>query len=339
MPEPVKKILLSTVTPLYKGEDFVRELVARLHVVKTRLEKEDCPVLLTEAIFVDDGAVDGSCAVLAELEKEHSWLRVVHLSRNFGQHPATIAGILHSCGEWVATLDEDLQHPPERLFELLSHAVTRGRDVVYANPAGEVHHARFRNLTSRWYKIILSKLSGNPHVRHFNSFRMVRGTVARGAAALAGSETYLDVALCWFTTRVGSVTLPLVDIRTSAGKKSGYNLWALLRHARRMLTTSQIKLLRIGGLIGFIAVLASLGWIAFIVVWKLMFPESVDIRGWASTVVCVIFFGGLGAFLHGIAIEYLSLIVQQTQGRPVFLVVDRDRDRILLDWLKNHGAN
>ena len=222
---------LSTVTPVYQGEKYLRDLVAQLLVLKTSLEAEGCPVVLSEAIFVDDGSIDQSSVVLAELQGVHPWVKVIQLSRNFGQHPATIAGILHSGGDWVATLDEDLQHPPEKLPRLLKQAIAGSLDVVYAHPEGSVHGSAMRDTLSRLYKRMLSQLSGNPHVRQFNSFRMLRGSVARAAAALCGHETYLDVSLCWFTNRIGSVSLPLRDIRYLADKKSGYNFWSLLRHA------------------------------------------------------------------------------------------------------------
>lgn len=130
----MNRISMSTVTPVYRGEKTLRDLVLALDEFKQKLESSDSPVRLVESIFVDDGSTDRSADVLATLKNEFAWIQVITLSRNFGQHPATIAGILHTCGDWVATLDEDLQHHPRLLHELLREAVTTQSDLVYANP-------------------------------------------------------------------------------------------------------------------------------------------------------------------------------------------------------------
>src|SRR5262245_59447182 len=100
----MNRVYLSTVTPVYRGERYLRELVGQLAAVKASFADEGLPIELIEAIFVDDGSTDGSAQMLAELKREHSWITVISLAKNFGQHPATIAGILHTSGDWVVTL-------------------------------------------------------------------------------------------------------------------------------------------------------------------------------------------------------------------------------------------
>src|ERR1700719_2412838 len=97
----MEKLLLSTVTPVYSGARYIPELVEALQAARQELRDRQLPVELLEAIFVDDASVDDSAAVLRELQKTHPWVRLVQLSRNFGQHGATVAGILHSSGHWV----------------------------------------------------------------------------------------------------------------------------------------------------------------------------------------------------------------------------------------------
>ncbi|NND01630.1 MAG: glycosyltransferase, partial [Acidimicrobiia bacterium] len=87
---------LSVVVPVYSGEDHLVDLVSELDVVRKQWEAEEAPIRLGEVIFVDDASIDGSASVLAKIETEHPWIRVITLSRNFGQHPATVAGILHA---------------------------------------------------------------------------------------------------------------------------------------------------------------------------------------------------------------------------------------------------
>ena len=333
----MEKIYLSTVTPVYRGANYIRELVSALDSFQEELQQTDLPVELIEAIFVDDAAVDNSADLLDELRERYAWLRVVHLSRNFGQHAATVAGTLHSSGDWVATLDEDLQHHPRHLLSLLLHAISGGTDVVYGAAQSPVHGSIFRNVTSRLFKTWMSWVAGNPAVRMFTSFRMLRGSVARAACSVSSHDTYFDVVLNWFTNRIGSVQLPMIDRRSISGERGGYTLTGLLRHARRMLISSEIRPMRVAAVIGLLAVGTSIFLSAVTLVLKLVFPEAIDIRGWASLMLAISFFGGLNALIIGIALEYISTLVLHTLGKPTFFVVDRSKDRLLKQFLSGRG--
>lgn len=328
--QPRQTIYLSTVTPVYQGADYLVRLVQALAHVKQGLHDRNVPVDLAEAIFADDGSRDNSAAVLADLARQYPWVKVVTMSRNFGQHAATIAGVLHTSGDWVATLDEDLQHPPNRLEELLTQAILRDQDIMFARGASAVHRSWFRDGSSRLYKWLLSRLSGNAHVSRFSSFRMVRGSIARAAASVASHETYLDMALCWFSNRIDSLTMPLMDERYATQRKSGYNLWSLIRHARRMFISSQVKLLRFGALVGILALLAGVLLLPVIVAVR---PWSV-VRGWGSTMAAILFFGGVSCFLLGVILEYMSVLLLRAQGKPTYFAIDRSKDEILRAWLQ-----
>lgn len=226
---------LSIVVPVYRGELFLERLVAEIDDLRDVLLEADSPITLDRATFVDDGAVDGSAALLEHLAGRHPWIGILHLPQNSGQHAATAAGIGRSAGDWIATLDEDLQHRPHNLLALLSAATSASADIAYAAPLGAVHRTFYRDVTSRTAKRWISLLSGNPNVRHFNSFRVVRGEVARATAAIFQGDTYLDIAFSWFTDRVLAVPVSLVDRRDLAGQASGYGLLSLARHAQRMI--------------------------------------------------------------------------------------------------------
>jgi glycosyltransferase involved in cell wall biosynthesis len=322
------EIYLSTVTPVYHGAAFLRELVRELLALKEGFEKQGLPIRLVEAIFVDDDSVDDSFAVLTELEGEYPWIKVIRLSRNFGQHPATIAGILHTSGDWVATLDEDLQHPPCHLLPLMLEAVANHWDVIYGKGKG-VHASAPRDGSSRLYKAMMTRLTGNPHISKFSSFRMLRGSVARAAAALSTHNTYLDVALTWFTNRVGTLALPLQDTRFIQTGQTAYSYRLLVAHAGRMLTSSEVHLLRVGALIGVAALGLSTVMSVVVLVQKFFFPESIHLRGWASLILAILFFGGLTALLAGIVLEYMSSFRLHLLGRPAYFVVDRSKDTLL----------
>lgn len=325
-------VRISAVVPVFRGELFLAELVDAFEQLRKTWEEQSAPLGLAEVIFVDDASVDGSSQVLRELQERHSWIRVLNLSRNFGQHPATVAGILHTCGDWVCTLDEDLQHPPEFLPMLLAEAVEHSFDVVYAQPVGSVHESPFRDGSSRIFKALLGRLAGNRHVSSFNSFRFIRGSVARAAAAVSSADTYFDIALCWFTDRIGSCRLNLKDKRFIEQRQSGYSFFGLLRHARRMLVSSQLKVLRLGAACGFVALVSSVVAGLTTLLCKLLFPDLIQVQGWTSLTLIVLFFGGLISVLVGIALEYLLIILMKTQGQPTFLVLDRGNDEVLKNW-------
>jgi glycosyltransferase involved in cell wall biosynthesis len=326
------KISLSTVVPVYSGQAFLVQLVAELAAVREALHESHAPVQLIEAIFVNDAAIDNSAQVLEKLAAQYSWIRVITLAKNFGQHPATIAGILHTSGDWVVTLDEDLQHRPEHILTLLRAAVTKGADIVYARPVQAVHKKAYRDVASRMTKRFLVWTTGNKMVRYFNSFRLIRGTVARSAASVCGHETFFDIALSWFSCQFTHVELVLEDSRFISTGQSGYTLRKLLSHFRRLSLSSQPKFLRYGAGLGFISVLVAI-FLASKTLYGVWFLENtVAVPGWSSLFISILFFGGICALLIGIMLEYLTNIVLHTQGKPVFFQVDRGSDKVLRDY-------
>lgn len=192
------QVTISTVTPVYSGQNYLENLVEKLHEIKQRWEDADAPIKLHEAIFVDDGSIDASSQVLKLLTKKYPWIRVIQLSRNFGQHPATIAGILYTSGDWVVTLDEDMQHPPELIESMLQTAVTQNADVVYVHSPKRVHGNFVRNLGSRLIKKIIGFVLNNKKIEFMSSFRLIRGQVARATSSVCSHDTYFDIALTSF---------------------------------------------------------------------------------------------------------------------------------------------
>ena len=330
------RISVSTVTPVYSGAQCLKRLVQELGELREQWESAGAPVMLAEAIFVDDAAVDDSGVILDELAASYPWVTVLHLSRNFGQHPATIAGILHSSGDWVVTLDEDLQHPPNQIERMLRRAVTEGLDVVYASPQDAVHEAMLRDYTSRAYKRLMASVTGNRNIPLFNSFRLLRGAIARAASSVCGHETYFDVAVSWFTNRVDTVTMKLKDHRTIQGHQSGYNLLKLLSHARRLIVSTHAKALRTGAVVGILLLIASTSYGAWVLYTGMRSPSVFGVQGWASLMVAILFLGGVAVSLIGVLLEYVAVILLHTQGKPAFFVVDRGTDAMLAQYYQDH---
>jgi polyisoprenyl-phosphate glycosyltransferase len=327
-----EKVKLSVVVPVYSGADYLESLAEQLNTLRSSWINNKAPVSLSEVVFVDDAAIDNSLAVLNSLSEKYPWMTTLSLSRNFGQHPATEAGILYTSGDWVVTLDEDLQHPPALIEALLIKAVTDHCDIVYANPKHGAHQNLIRDWGSRYYKRMIARLTGIKTIPLINSFRMIRGTIARAAASVCSHDTYLDIALTWFTERIGFVRADLRDQRLISSGKSGYNLRKLLSHARRMILSTHTKALRIGGFLGFVTFLLSLAFGTYIFLNTIFGWSVITIQGWASIVVISSFLGGMSLLLISIVIEYMSIILLHSQGKPTFFVVDRSADKLLLEY-------
>jgi glycosyltransferase involved in cell wall biosynthesis len=326
------KFCLSIVVPVYSGEKYLEALVASVGALRQVWINEQSPVLIDELILVDDEAIDGSSALIENIAAENPWVVPLHLSRNYGQHGATVAGILHSSGEWIVTLDEDLQHPPERISELLAYAVSKQVDVVYAQPSSKVHGKLWRDGSSQTFKRVMEWLTGNPTLRMVNSFRLIRGSIARATASVCSHNTYFDIVLYWFTQRFGTVEMELSDDRFIITGKSGYNLKSLLAHAQRMLFSSQLRFLTVGIWIGIILFIASFFGGLYFVVAKIVAPEIINVDGWTSLFVMVCMSGGLLAVMLGLALQYLSTLVLKAHGRPTFFTINRTSDNIISTW-------
>ncbi len=327
---------ISIVVPVYAGQDYLRLLVQEIGGLREAWRGNGAPIVLSELIMVDDSAKDSSPEIMEALAREHDWIVTLHLARNYGQHGATIAGILYSSGDWVVTMDEDLQHPPSRIPELLQRAVESRADIAYARPTAPVHDAKMRDWTSVAFKRLLRWLTDNPNLADVNSFRLLRGEIARSRASVAMHDTYFDVNLTWFTQRIIAVPMALRDERFIRTGKSGYRLRTLVAHAWRMLFSSQLKVLQLSTLLGFstiaVTILLALG----IIVAKIVSPASIQVQGWPSLIVAISFFGGVIMFMQGITLQYLSALVLRAHGKPSFFVIDRSRDEALARYFQAH---
>lgn len=315
---------LSFVVPVYRGEKHLPELVARQEAFRAQLESSGASVRLIEAIFVCDEPVDGSAAVLATLARDRPWMSVIHLSKNSGQHAATAAGMLHTSGDWVVTMDEDGQHDPFRVPALFEAALPRNFDICYAASASAVHSRWWRNASSRLAKRLTAWVVADPFVPLFNSFRLIRGELARAAGALAGHDLYLDVALRWLTDRTCTAPIEMKDPRV----ESSYRLGTLLAHFRRLVMTYHPPFFRwipVGGFL-FALGFALLG--VGVAVDKVIAPDDIPVRGWASTFVLIACSAGASIFMFGLILERQTSTMSRAQGRPAFMVVDRSKDAL-----------
>jgi polyisoprenyl-phosphate glycosyltransferase len=316
-PHPV-----SVVIPVYRGEktlsDVLSELLEYAEPFRTpggRL------AVVSEILLVHDHGPDRSAEVIRELVSKHSCVRAVWLSRNFGQHAATLAGIASSGGDWVVTMDEDGQHNPSDIGPMLDVAMDQQASVVYADPTNAAPHGVLRNTASKAAKRLIEILTGGGAATLFHSYRLVLGETGRSVAAYAGAGVYLDVALGWVAGDIA--TCPVV-LRQEGDRPSGYGLRSLMSHFWRMVLTSGTRLLRAVSILG--ALFALVG---FIVAAALIVSRIVgnDIQpGWTSVMVVVLLSTGTMLFALGIVAEYLGVAVNMAMGKPPYLILSDPAD-------------
>jgi glycosyltransferase involved in cell wall biosynthesis len=329
MDQQNRNLTLSIVIPVYSGERFLARLISSISDLRKSWANSGVAVFISEAIFVLDDPVDDSAMLLRRLAKNHAWVRVIELTRNYGQHSATIAGILYSSGDWVVTMDEDLQHRPEQIGDLFRAITSNQADIAYASPTESTHGGGYRDKLSRTTKSVIAKLSGNRFVRSFNSFRLMRGDIARAAASIGAQYTYFDVTLTWFTERIVSVELDMSDDRYKEQKRSGYRFGTLARHATKMILTSNFQVLRLTTALSALSFATSIIVGAWVIYSKFFAAVPVEVPGWASLMIIVLAFGSVSVFMLGLIVEFLHSSMLQLQGKPTYFVVDRSSDQEL----------
>lgn len=311
---------VSLVVPVYCGEQTLPALIREVEPLTGECTTQGGHrFAISEVLLVHDCGPDRSDKAIEALCAQHPFVRAVWLSRNYGQHPATLAGMASATGDWVATLDEDGQQDPADIGRMLDSALEASLQLVYALPANPPPHGWLRNALSRAAKSVASRLLGDREFGHFNSFRLVDGEIARSLAAYCGNGVYLDVALFWITGRVGHCRVRLRDERKRAsGRPSGYSYLKLVSHFWRLLLTAGTAPLRLITLLGFgsMAVAAA---IAFYALYA-KFSNQVPIQGWTSLVIVVAFFGGGILTALGVIAEYLAVTMGIAMGKPLYVV-------------------
>jgi glycosyltransferase involved in cell wall biosynthesis len=314
---------VSIVIPVYQGE---RTLPALLEEIAPLSDGVISPagrsVVVAEVLLVHDNGPDDSARVMRELAQAYPFVRAIWLSRNFGQHAATLAGMASSGSDWVATMDEDGQHDPASIPSMVDTAVDEQADVVYGKPVNPPPHGFARNLASRFAKILLRTSTGRQSATDFQSYRLVLGEVARSVAAYAGVGVYLDVAMGWVARRIA--TCP-TELREEGDRPSGYSMRSLVSHFWRMVLSSGTRALRLVSLLGVLFAIGGFLLAIYFLVARLAWGFEAP-QGWPTIIVALLFIGGAVLFSLGVIAEYIGVAVNMAMGKPLYLIVSDAAD-------------
>jgi undecaprenyl-phosphate 4-deoxy-4-formamido-L-arabinose transferase len=308
---------VAIVVPVYRGEHVLPALIEEIDRSTTsRVSAGGNHFRVSEVVLVHDVGPDLSDVTIRTLADRYDYVRPVWLSRNFGQHAATLAGMSSTSADWIVTMDEDGQHDPEAIGSMLDTALARHAPVVYAEPTNAPPHSFFRNVTSRMAHWAARLMGVGPNYQ-FHSFRLVLGEIGRGLAAYCGESVYLDVGLTWVVDRTATCPIAMRDER---GGPSGYSPRRLASHFWRMVLTSGTRPLRLVAVFGALLGLGALVLTAW-VVWSRLTHE-VPVQGWTSVMVILLVTSGGVLFSLGILAEYLAIASKSAMGKPLYLVVN-----------------
>jgi len=267
-----------------------------------------------ELILVNDGSKDETEAIALKLTRESRIpITFLSLSRNFGEHNAVLAGLRASSGQYVVTMDDDLQNPPSEVLKLLAITEAEQRDVVYAIYERK-EHAWWRNLGSKLTNTIADYVVEKPRRLYLSSFRCMTRLVAHEVAKSRTPYPYIDGLIFQITQNAGAVSVRHVG---RGQGRSGYTFRKLIRLWMSMLVNFSVLPLRLMTFAGMVT--SALGFLAVIeVLLEHMLKRNPT--GWSSLMAAILLLSGTQLLLLGIMGEYVGRIYLGISDKPQSVV-------------------
>jgi undecaprenyl-phosphate 4-deoxy-4-formamido-L-arabinose transferase len=300
---------LSIVVPVYRSATILPRLVEHIQAEMT----SEGLAGNFELLLVNDASPDESWQVIRSLAAAHPFVRGINLRRNTGQHNAVMAGLNHIRGDFVVMMDDDLQHPPHALGDMV-RALESGYDVCYTRYINR-RHALWKQWGSRFNDMVATHLLDKPRGLYLSSFKAMRREIAEEVIKYNGPYAYVD-GLILDVTR--SITVIDIEHQARDEGESNYTFRRLFSLWMKMATSFSITPLRLATYLGFALAALSAVMIVVIVVQKMLHPEYP--RGWASLIATVLFIGGIQTLCIGMIGEYLGRAYLKLNGKPQFVV-------------------
>jgi glycosyltransferase involved in cell wall biosynthesis len=301
----------SVIVPVYNSEKTLEELVKRTCSVFTRLQTKQY-----EIILVDDHSKDSSWNAMQRIHKKNPCVKIIKLSRNFGQHNATLCGMNYATGDVVITIDDDLQHRPEDIPKLLE-SLNGGLDVVMACYDTK-KHGLVRNLFTNINTRLVRYLFNAPKDLVTTSFRAIRKRKIDDIIQVKTSYPYIT-ALIFFTTPANKIGNTIITHENRKIGKSGYYFLKLLKLWSNLIINYSTIPLVVCGTFGIIISFGSFIYAFWIILQKLLNPDY-GLIGWNSIMVATAFLGGSILIAISIVGEYLRRILAEVSfGKPYLI--------------------
>lgn len=305
----ISDIDVSIVVPVYRSETILPHLADRVLNVMSSAGLSS----KFELVLVNDASPDRSWEVIEQLAAKHAFVRGMCLTKNVGQHNATMAGLGHAGGEIVVIMDDDLQHPPEAIVALIA-AIRDGNDVCYTKYVGR-QHEHWKKVGSWINDRVATVLLKKPAGLYLSSFKALHRRIVQEIIKYDGPFAYVDGIILDVTHKITVVTIqhqPRFEGQGNYNLRKSVSLWL------KMATSFSVLPLRIASIIGAAISSISAVFIVLIVILKLLHPETP--AGWTSLVALVLFMGGVQLLSLGIIGEYVGRTYLRLNRKPQYVI-------------------
>jgi len=315
MRQEAAPLRLSVVIPMYNEEEVLPLLVHRLRPVLDGLGRS------YEVVAVDDGSRDDTAAIVHLMRASWPQLRLIKLRRNSGHQAALTAGLFQARGDYVVSLDADLQDPPETIAEMLKVAEDGELDIVYGVRGDRSTDSFFKRTTAGLYYRLMRRIVGKKVPAGAGDFRMISRAMVEALRGLPERAPVYRLLVPW-------LGFPSAEVHYTREKRaagvSKYPLTKMIKLTVDSIVSFTAAPLRIAIWLGALGVLAGL---ALVVKTLIAYFAGATVPGWTSMILALIFFGACQLLCLGLLGEYVGRIYQATQGRPGFYIgYDSDTD-------------
>jgi polyisoprenyl-phosphate glycosyltransferase len=303
------KKLVSIVAPFFNEEEGVEIFYREICAVFAQI-----PEFAFEAVCVDDGSTDETLKKLIALVERDQRVRVIELSRNFGKEAALTAGIDVSTGDAIIPIDADLQDPPEMILTMIAQWQL-GADVVLARRSDRSSDSFLKRKSAEMFYRFYNFFSAVKIPDNVGDFRLMSRVVVDALKQLPERQRFMKGLFAWVGFRTVTLDYTRSARVTGSTKFSGWKLW---NFALEGLTSFSSLPLKVWSYLGGIGAILTFLYAAFIVLRTLI--HGVDIPGYASILVAILFFGSLQLISVGVLGEYMGRIYMETKRRPIYLI-------------------
>lgn len=264
--------------------------------------------------FIDDGSSDDTALVLNTFTQEHPQISSIYLSRNFGKEAALFAGLTHAKGDLYIPMDVDLQDPFEVIFEMLDK-YEEGAEVVLAQRSNRNNDTFFKKKSAEWFYRLNNQLSSIPLEKNVGDFRLMTKQVVDEITKLDENQLFMKGLMSWVGFKTVKITYER-PIRSEGKTKFNFiKLWKLAVQGITSFSTVPLSVwVYFGTMVSFLSFLYGLK----IIIEKLFF--GINVSGYASLMVAILFFGGVQLIGIGVLGEYIGRIYLESKRRPKFII-------------------
>jgi dolichol-phosphate mannosyltransferase len=307
VPQATTRPVYSVVAPVFNEEETLPHFYERMIAVMETLHES------FEIVLVNDGSRDGSFNIMRALHERDPRVRVVDFSRNFGHQIAISAGLDYAQGQAVVIIDSDLQDPPEVIPELIARWKA-GAEVVYAQRATRVGETKFKLITASAFYRLIGRITSVNIPRNVGDFRLMDRHVVDALVSMREHHRFMRGLSAWVGFRQEAV---LYNRQERYAGTTKYPLSKMVRFSLDAITSFSHLPLQLATTFGFILAGISLIGIIIAIILRL-FTDA--IVGQASTLIMVLFMGGIQMIFLGIIGEYLGRIYDEVRARPLYIV-------------------